>query len=355
MAEGNDQERTEPATAKKRSDARNKGQVAKSREVPSVLVLISGLTVFYFAGGWMFNELNLITGTIFRQMGHWTLTIESAHAMAWQLFLRVILILAPLLLMVILGGLVGNVSQVGLMVANEALTPKFDKLNPLTGFKGLFSSRSVAELVKSIFKVLIIGGMAYSILKGEVDQIPALVEASPTDTLTFIGRVSLKMGYYTCLVLIILATADYLYQRWKYENDLKMTKQEVKDEHKQQQGDPMVKSRIRSAQREMAMRRMMEAVPKATVVITNPTHLAIAIKFDRDMPAPMVVAKGAGHVAQRIRALAAENDIPIIEQKPLARAMFKTVEIGQYIPVELYKAVAEVLAYVYRLKGLIHA
>ena len=355
MADSTDQERTEPATPKKREDARNKGQVAKSREIPSVLVLLSSLTVFYFAGTWMFDQLNLVTKSIFLQLGQWTPSINNAHALAWHLFLRVIIILAPLLLAVAAAAIAGNVGQVGFMVANEALTPKFEKLNPISGFKGLFSSRSVVELLKSIFKVLIIGGMAYSILKGEMNQIPSLVDASPTFTFSFIGKVSLKLGYYTCLILLILAVADYVFQRYKFEKDLRMTKQEVKDEHKQREGDPTIKSRIRAAQREIAMRRMMEAIPKATVVITNPTHLAIALKFERDMPAPMVVAKGAGHVAERIRAIATENDIPIIEQKPLARTMFQNVEIGQYIPVELYQAVAEVLAYVYRLKGLVHA
>jgi len=196
--------------------------------------------------------------------------------------------------------------------------------------------------------------VAYTILSGEMDQIPGLVELDTSQIMTLTGTVSLRLGYYICLALIVMAGIDYLYQRWQHERDLKMTKQEVKDEHKQQEGDPKVKSRIRAIQREMSMRRMMESVPGATVVITNPTHLAVALSFERAMPAPKVVAKGAGHIAEKIKALAKENGVPIIEEKPLARALFKNVEIDQYIPADLYHAVAEMLAYVYRLKGLVH-
>jgi flagellar biosynthetic protein FlhB len=187
-----------------------------------------------------------------------------------------------------------------------------------------------------------------------MEQIPALVHHDIQMTMSFLGRVALKIGFITCLVLIVLAALDFFFQQWKHERDLRMTKQEVKDELKQREGDPIVRSRIRAAQREMAMRRMMQAVPEATVVITNPTHFAVAIKFERSMHAPKVVAKGADRVARRIREIAEQNNVPLIEQKPLARALYKDVEIGQHVPVELYQAVAEVLAYVYRLKGMVH-
>lgn len=353
MAEKPDQEKTESATPKKREDARKKGNVPQSREIPSVFVLLSSLSVFYFAGGWMFGQLGEIMRAVFNQITYSHLGVASTHTLFWQLFLKVILLLSPLLLVVAVAGIAGNVSQFGFMLTGEKLRPKLDKLNPIAGLKRLFSMRSLIEMFKSVFKVIIIGSVAYAVMRRELDQIPAMIELSTASVLTFIGSVSLKMGYYTCLVLIILAALDYLFQRWQHERDLRMTKQEVKDEHKQSEGDPMVRSRIRSAQREMAMRRMMDQVPGATVVITNPTHLAIAIKFDRSMPAPMVVAKGAGHVAARIREIAARHQIPVIEEKPLARTLFKSVEIGHYVPVDLYKAVAEILAYVYRLKGLV--
>jgi flagellar biosynthesis protein FlhB len=232
--------------------------------------------------------------------------------------------------------------------------PKLSKLNPISGMKRLFSTRALVEVAKSILKIAIVGTMAYNMLKKELDVIPSLVFHSVPDILAFMGKGALNLGFYTCLVLIIMATLDLFYQRWQHERDLRMTKQEVKDEHKEKEGDPMVRSRIRAVQREMAMRRMMDAVPDATVVITNPTHLAVVLKFERDMPAPQVVAKGAGLIAQRIKDVANEHNIPIIEQKPLARALFKSVEIEQYIPGDLYHAVAEILAYVYRLKGLAH-
>lgn len=355
MSEATDQERTEPATPKKREDARRKGNVAKSKDLASVAVLLCALTVFYFGGSWMFDRMIEIVHSSLQTLGQWSPTVEDAHTLAWQLFSKIGILLAPLLLFVVFAAVVGNVSQTGFMIASEAMEPKFAKLNPISGFKTLVSIQSLVELIKSILKIVVIGGISYSVLKGVWDQIPGLVELTPFGIIAFFGQVALKMGYYVALLLIIVAVSDYVFQRWKHEKDLRMTKQEVKDENKQREGDPQVKGRIRATQREMAMRRMMEAVPEATVVITNPTHLAIAIKFDRSMPAPTVVAKGAGKIAERIRNIAAEHDIPVIEQKPLARSLFKTVEIGEFIPVDLYHAVAEVLAYVYRLKGLVNA
>lgn len=353
MAAGHDGEKTEPATAKKRSKSREKGQVAKSREIPSVVVLLSGFSVFYFGGGWMFNQMGDIMKSSMQHLAQSSMGIESVHILLSHLFQKVVILLAPLLGIVAIAGVASNVAQSGFLLTGEPLIPKLSKFNPITGVKNLFSLRSIVEVVKGIFKIIIVGGMAYSVLRKEMDQIPALMHLNVSSILAFMGGVALKLGFYTCLVLIILAALDFWFQKWKHEEDLKMTKQEVKDEHKQSEGDPKVKARIRSVQREMAMRRMMEAVPDATVVITNPTHLAIALKFDRSMQAPMVVAKGANLVAQRIKEIAAEYDVPIIEQKPLARALFKSVEIDQYIPAELYHAVAEILAYVYRLKGLV--
>ena len=354
MAGENDQEKTEQATPKKREDARKKGQIAQSREIPSVLVLLSGLSFFYFAGNWLFSQLSDIPKIVFGQLYYSVFTPETIHILIISLFKKVMFFLLPLMGTVMVAGVLGNLIQNGFFVSSEKLTPQFSKLNPFTGLKRLVSLRSLMESVKSIFKVIIIGGIAYLLLRGELDSIPGMVNFPIMDMLGFLGRASLKIGYYTCLVLIILAVLDYLFQRWQYEKDLRMTKQEVKDEYKQREGDPTVKSRIKSAQREMAMKRMMNAVPDASVIITNPTHLSVAIKFDRNMYAPMVVAKGAGHIAMRIREIAGDNDVPIMENKPLARALYKDVEIGHYIPADLYHAVAEVLAYVYRLKGMVH-
>jgi flagellar biosynthetic protein FlhB len=353
MPAGHDQDKTEPATPKKRDEARKKGQVANSRELTSVLVLLSALTVFYFSGGWMFHQVAGIMKTIFGQAGQFEFGVQNVQSLMWLLFQKVVMILAPLFLVVAIAGILGNIAQVGFLLTGEPLTPDLKKLNPAKGIKRVISARGGVELVKSILKVIIIGGVAYLMIRGELNKIPALVAISVSSIIDFMGQVALKLGFYTCLVLIILAAIDLAFQRWQHERDLRMTKQEVKDEFRQREGDPMVRSRIRAVQREMAMRRMMDAVPDATVVITNPTHLAVAIKFDRSMQAPMVVAKGAGHLAARIKEIAAEHDIPVIEQKPLARALFKNVEIDHHIPADLYHAVAEILAYVYRLKGLV--
>lgn len=351
MPAGHDQDKTEPATPKKREEARKKGQIANSREIPSVLVLLSALSAFYFAGGWMLAQVSDLMQTVFGRAGHLEFGVQDAHSLLWFLFKRAVTVLAPLITVVAVAGIFGNIAQFGFLLTSETLTPKLNKLNPLQGLKRLISARAGVELGKAILKVVIIGGVAYFMIRGELTRIPALVSISVPSIMGFIGQMALKLGFYTCLVLVILAVVDLVFQRWQHERDLRMTKQEVKDEFRQREGDPMVRARIRTVQREMAMRRMMDAVPDATVVITNPTHLAVALKFDRSMQAPMVVAKGAGYLADRIKATATEHDIPIIEQKPLARALFKNVEIDQYIPGDLYHAVAEILAYVYRLKG----
>jgi flagellar biosynthetic protein FlhB len=219
--------------------------------------------------------------------------------------------------------------------------------------KRLFSLRSLAELVKSIVKILFVAAVAYLMIKQDLDLIPTLTRQSVLDIFVFAARVAFKICFNVCLALVVLAILDFAYQRWEHEKSLRMTKQEVKDENKQTEGDPKIKARIRSIQMETARQRMMAAVPTADVVITNPTHLAVALRFDAArMIAPQVIAKGAGHVAERIKQIAAENDVPLVEDKPLARALYKIVEIGNTIPADLYKAVAEVLAYVYRLRGI---
>lgn len=352
MAEGPDQDKTEPASPKKREDARKKGQIAKSREIPSVAILLCALSVFYFSGGWMLNQLGIIMRDGFQHLVLRNFSIATAHTMLWDIFKETTIVLSPFLAAVIVAGVVSNVAQSGWLLTGEPLIPQLSKLNPINGLKSLVSLRSMVEVIKSVVKLIIVGAVAYAILSGEMDQIPGLVELEAAQILALTGKASLKLGFYTCLALIVMAGIDFVFQRWQHERDLRMTKQEVKDEHKQQEGDPKVKSRIRTIQREMAMRRMMESVPGATVVITNPTHLAVALQFERAMPAPKVVAKGAGHIAEKIKALANENDVPVIEEKPLARALYKNVEIDEYIPADLYHAVAEILAYVYRLKGL---
>ena len=354
MPETAGQERTEKATSKKREEARRKGQVAQSREISSVMILMTTIGIFYFAGSWVFGNLSDLISGVYQNIGTLRFTkVSDASSFSLEILYHFLMVLLPFLLPIAIVGFIANVMQVGFQFSSEAMLIKFSKLNPVSGIKRLVSLKSLVELGKSIIKVLFIGSIAYFLVKSDIQGFPVLIHQEVGQILLFIARVAFKVCFFVCLAMIVLAVLDFLYQRWQYEQDLKMTKQEVKDEMKQTYGDPKVKARIRGVQMEMARRRMMEAVPEADVVITNPTHLAIALKFDaRDMIAPRVMAKGSGHIAQRIREIAAEHHIPIVEEKPLAQALFKMVEIGDFIPAELYRAVAEVLAYVYRLKGM---
>ncbi|MFH1982225.1 MAG: flagellar biosynthesis protein FlhB [Pseudomonadota bacterium] len=348
-----DQEKTEPATGKKLEDARGKGQVALSREVPSVMILIAVMGVFYFTGGWM---LALLSGTmtdIFAHLNSYRAgSIPAAHRLLMHIFSQILLLLTPVLLAVIFCGITGNVMQIGFQVTTEPLMPKLEKLDPINGIKKLISLKSLMELLKSGVKLIVVGSVAYLVAKRQIDDIPGLMNMTVGQILVFFGEAAFQIAFFVCLALIAVAVLDFAFQKWQHAKELRMTKQEVKDEMRQTMGDPQIKGRIRKMQREMSRQRMMAAVPRADVVITNPTHLAIALEFDAaSMDAPRVLAMGAGEVARRIREIAAENGIPLVEQKPLARALFKTVEVGGTIPVDLYRAVAEVLAYVYRLKG----
>jgi len=355
VSDKRNQDKTESATPKKREDARKKGQVAVSREIPSVFILFMTMGVFFFLGGQMFNGLSSLMQDILQNSIILELEELSAVRMLSKILGKVFWILFPLILAILLAGVSANISQFGFLFTGKTLVPKLSKLNPLSGMKRLFSLRSLVEVVKAMLKVLIIGLVAYLTLRRHFAFLPDLMRMEVLDIFRFTGRVSLEICLYTCLALIILAGLDYAFQRWQYENDLKMTKQEVKEEWKQREGDPIVKARIKRVQMEMAQRRMMAEVPTADVVVTNPTQLAVALKFDTEkMDAPQVVAKGAGYVAARIREIAESSGVPILEQKPLAQALFKSVEIGDTIPMTLYRAVAEVLAYVYRLKGRQH-
>jgi flagellar biosynthetic protein FlhB len=354
MPESAGQERTEKATAKKREDARKKGQVAQSREISSAMILMTALGFFYFAGSWLFWSLSEILAGVCKNITVLRFAkVSDASAFSLEVLYQFLALLLPFLLPIAVVGFIANVMQVGFQIHTEAMALKFNKLNPIYGMKRFVSLKSMVELGKSIIKILIIGSIAYLLVKNEVQQFPLLIHQEVGQILAFIARVALKVCFFVCLALIVLAVIDYVYQRWQHEQDLKMTKQEVKDELKQTYGDPKVKARIRGVQMEMARRRMMEAVPEADAVITNPTRLAIALKFDaREMIAPRVLAKGSGQIAHRIRDIATEHQITIVEEKPLAQALFKMVGIGEYIPAELYRAVAEVLAYIYRLKGM---
>jgi flagellar biosynthetic protein FlhB len=352
MAEENkDQEKTEQATSKRKQDAREKGQVAKSRELASVAVLGACLIYFYFGASAMANRMMDLMKLYFRQSGQLSISIDSLQFFLFDLAFQISTLLIPFLLVAFIAGFVVNILQVGFLFSWEAITPKFSKIDPIKGFQRLFSLRSLEEFFKVILKIAIVGIVAYLTIKGESRMIVPLIDLNAIDIISYIGKVSFKILYTTCLVLVILAILDYAYQKWEHERSLKMSKQEIKEENKQTEGDPLIKGRIKRLQREIARKRMMAAVPKADVVITNPTHFAVAIHYEPEtMNAPRVIAKGAGFIAEKIKEIARNNGVPIVENKAVAQVLYKMVTVEQTIPENLYKAIAEILAYVYSLK-----
>jgi flagellar biosynthetic protein FlhB len=352
MAEESFQEKTEEATPKRRDEARRKGQTAKSQELNSAVVLMAALASLYVLGGMLFNTLSGFTASTLAQSHTYEFSVLSVrtHVIGWaQVFFGSV---GPILLVIGLAAFIVSISQVGFVMNEEALNFKPNRLDPMQGAKRIFSMRSLVELVKGIIKITIVGLISYWVIAPEMPRIALLTDAGVGDIFTYTGVMVFKVGMYTALALLVMAILDYAYQRFEFNKSIRMTKQEVKEESKQTEGDPQVRMRIRSLQRENARRRMMDDVPEADVVITNPTHFAVALKYDMDtMATPMVVAKGKNLIAQKIKEIARESGVPMVENKPLAQALFKSVEIGQGIPEELYRAVAEVLAYVFRLKG----
>lgn len=357
MAEGQGGEKTEEPTSKKREDARKEGNIPKSQEVGHVIVLLAGiifLRLYVPTIGRLISEsLVFFTGILTPE------SIKSAGDVNFiqNLFIRGMITFfqaaLPVALMILFWGLVSNLLQVGFLFTTKPLEPKFSKINPISGFSKFFSVRSMVEAIKNLIKLAIVGSIAYVTVKGEYAEVLSACNVSVKAIMVEMLLLAYKVSMRIVLTLIVVAILDLIYQRYDNTQKLKMTKQEVKEEHKQQEGDPQVKARIRQLQREMASRRMLQEVPEATVVITNPTHLSIAIKYDDGMSAPLVVAKGADHMAMKIREVAAEHDIPMVEDVPLARGMYEQVEPGDEVPVEFFNAVAEVLAYVYKLQGKI--
>jgi len=353
MAEENKDQKTEEASGKRITDAEDKGNFTHSREMTSSFILMAALLSFYVVGQQGPLKMMATWRALLSESYALQLTTEELYRVFMVVMKSTLLILSPILLTIMVGGIVSNLIQTGgLKFSGHPLIPKFNKLNPLKGFGRIFSKNSLMELFKSLFKITLVSIIAYQTIKGHWDEIPPLMGFDVGQILVFMGNVSLEIIFKVLLFMILLAAVDYFFQRFTYMENLRMSKQEVKEERKETEGNPQIKQRIRAVQMEMARRRMMTAVPEADVVVTNPTHIAVAIKYDAEkFAAPLVVAKGAGAIAQKIRAIAEENNIPIVEDKPLARVLHKTVEVGQLIPASLYKAVAEILAYVYRLKG----
>ncbi len=352
MAEESFSERSEQATPRKREEARKKGQVAKSREIPSVAILMVGVSVLFLSGTFVYQQLSGLMVRLLSRMGSNGFHPDDLQALNLELTRSVLWTLSPVLIAVAAAAILSHITQSGTLFSMELLEPDLSKLNPINGLKSILSAKSLAELPKAALKILIIGTVAWSTISKERASILLLTGQEPGTIFRTVVSVTWSLILKTGLVMMTLAVLDYLFQRWTTNKSLRMTKQEIKEESKLTEGDPLIKSRIRGIQRQLARRRMMAEVPKADVIITNPTHLAVALAYrSKEMAAPQVIAKGAGHVAQKIREIGLSHRIPMVENKPLAQTLYKTVDLGQAIPSTLYQAVADILAYVYKIKN----
>jgi flagellar biosynthetic protein FlhB len=340
------QEKTEQATPRKLQKAKDKGQIARSKDLTSTITMGGIIMIFYFAGEMVFSNLAGMTGGVL-SMKYGSDPVHVSRIVIVQ----GMKILAPFFLASVVLATLASVMQGGIVL--KPLKFEFSKLNPIEGFKKMFSSKGLSELMKSTMKFSVGGWLVYYIVEKDMEvlpklsamEVPALVSTSAK---LIMDAIIIAFAYY-----MVIAVISYFIEKWQFEKSLRMTKQEIKEESKESEGDPLIKSRIRSLQREAARKRMMQEVPNATVVITNPTHFAVAIKYaDKEMPAPRIVAKGAGVVAAKIKELAKKSGVPVVEDKPLARALFK-MELNSFVPEGLYVAVAKILAHIYKLKGRI--
>ncbi len=343
-------ERTEDATGKRRSDFREKGQVAQSKEVHTAAILSILLLFWVFYLPVFFRELSTTLVLIFQATGDVIITPSKVMEFAYFLTKELGLLMAPLFILVLLIGFFSSFFQIGWLFTTKPFQPDISKFDPIKGIGRMISKKSALELIKSFFKVGLIAWVAYSTVVDNFEQSLTLVDTDISETFKFLGRTAALILAKICAILILLAFIDLLFVRYEMEEKMKMTKHEVKEEFKETEGDPLVKSQIRSIQRQMARRRMMSEVPQADVIITNPTHISIAVRYDsKVMDAPVIIAKGAGIIAMNIRKIGRENNVPIIENPPVARMLHK-IDLGASIPEEMFKAVAEILAHVYSLK-----
>ncbi|MCL2499243.1 MAG: flagellar biosynthesis protein FlhB [Defluviitaleaceae bacterium] len=356
FADSGGSEKTEKATPKKKEKAREEGQVAKSQEVSTAFMLLAMFAALRAFSGFIAD------GAIGLFYSHYSAIptsleaferVSMARHVAW-VFGQVLLMCAPLFMVAMLIGVITNIVQVGWKVTSKPLKPKFSKLNPIKGFKKIISLQSLMNLLKSLLKLGVIGTVVYIMLGTAAEELlPLLLFMDVGLATASIGNLVINIGLAIGALYLFIAALDFGYTRWKHAKDLRMTKHEVKEEYKQMEGNPLIKSKIRQKMREVSMRRMMQNVPKADVIITNPTHYAVALKYDilGSLTAPILVAKGVDFMARRIREAGIENGITIVENPPLARAIYNDVELDKEIPEELYVAVAEIMAYVFQLKN----
>lgn len=353
--EGVGGEKTEEATPKKLEDARKKGQVAKSTDLVSAFMLLGFFLTLKICVGWMGNSFMNVFYASYSKIADIIqdgFTMNKAVVVLRECLISIMIISLPIFLVSFLLAVVISLWQVKWKITAEPLKPTLNKISPISGFKKIFSKDKIFEFIKSLVKLVILGSVVYTTLKDNWGYILQFYEFTLSQAIEAIGSVIIEVGLKISICFLVFAFADLFYQKRKFAKEMRMTKQEIKDEYKNTEGDPQIKGKIRQKMREVSRQRMMQAIPEADVVITNPTHLAVAIKYDKDKSsAPVVVAKGADYVAAKIKEVARENDVEIVENKPLARMIYFNVELGDEIPQEMYQMVAEVLAYVYRLKN----
>ncbi|HHT98117.1 MAG TPA: flagellar biosynthesis protein FlhB [Clostridiales bacterium] len=347
-------DKTEDATSKKLSDARKEGQVAKSKELNNAASLIMFFLILKLFVGFMSTEFINAFRLVFSNIDRFSKTDIGElqfNDIIISSLLKVLIICMPIFIITVVVDVAVNLFQVKWKITSETMKPKLNKINPMSGLKRIFSTSKLIELIFSILKFIIIVIVVNNTIKKEWSTLIIFYDMSLDQAVILMGDLILNLGIKISLIFLIIGVADFFYQKFKFKKDMMMSKQEVKDEYKQTEGDPQTKSKIRAKMREVAQRRMMSALPQADVIITNPTHFAVAIKYDKDLAeAPILLAKGADYLAGKIKEVAKENNIEIVENKPLARMLYYNVEIGDEVPPELYQLTAEVLAYVYGLK-----
>ena len=343
-----DPSKTEQATPKRKQEARERGQIARSVELNSAIILLTALVTFRYVGPYLLNSIGKLTVYTYENMSA-DFGMDNVYNYTIFYMMEIFKMVAPILMVMLLVGLIVNYMQVGVLFTMQPLTPKLSKINPIAGFQRLFSRRSLIEFVKSLLKLTVIAWLGYEGVKAALPQLIPAMDMQGAEAIKFVGELTLNILNRIIIALLVIAALDYLYQRWEYSESLKMSKQEIRDEFRQAEGDPMIKARIRQIQREMARRRMFESIPKATVVITNPTHVAVALEYKEGMQSPVVLAKGERIIAEKIKEVARKHNIPIVENPPLARALLKQCPIGAPIAPDLFESVAEVLAFVYRM------
>ncbi|MBZ0267735.1 flagellar biosynthesis protein FlhB [bacterium] len=345
------QERTESATPRRRAKAREKGQVAKSTEVSSVVVLAVGLAGLAAFGPTMVEQAIALLQHQFRSIAAIDVEVGSVVPMARFVAGIMAAIVLPLAGVIALGGVASNVAQTGFLLTAQPILPQFSRINPSNGIKRIFSKRGAMELFKSLVKIAVVAGAVAWTVPKSAETFSSLMQIPPAAAYVLILRTMFMMAATAAIALAILAILDFFFQRIQYEEQIKMTRQEVKQEYKENEGDPQIRGKIKGLQREMSRKRMMADVETADVVVTNPIRFAVALKYDADRnAAPRVVAKGARLIAKRIREIAREAGVPIVEDPPLARALYRACEVGSEVPLSMYKAVAELLAFVYRAR-----